>query len=76
MDTPFGATWTDLDLATLQAFFRRAERDEGLTWEAKADQVTSQHVHKAASGFGNSVLGGYLVLGAKWNKQKLAWADV
>ncbi len=73
MDTPFGVSWTDLNLAALQAFFDRAERDEGLTWEAKAGDIRPHHVHKVASGFGNSLLGGYLVLGATWGRQTGAW---
>jgi hypothetical protein len=73
VDTPFGVSWADLGLAALQAFFDRAERDEGLTWEAKAGDIRPQHVHKAASGFGNSVMGGYLVLGATWDRQAGVW---
>src|SRR5437868_5161696 len=37
--------------------------DESLTWEAKGGEITAHHVRVAASAFGNSQLGGNLVLG-------------
>lgn len=73
VDTPFGSDWVRLGLDTLAAFFRTADEGEGLTWEAKADTIRPEQIHKAASGFGNSVLGGYLVLGAKWDKAARQW---
>jgi hypothetical protein len=73
MDTPFGVAWAELDLASLRAYFDHAEPGEGLTWEAKADDVRPAHIYKAASGFGNSVSGGYLVLGATWDKRTHQW---
>lgn len=61
--TPFGTTWEDLSLEALRAFFAEAT-DEGLTWEAKGGAVRPEHVRTAASAFGNSLLGGFLMLGA------------
>ncbi len=62
--TPFGATWDDLTLEHVTAFFRDAD-DEGWTWEAKGTAVRPEHVRVAASAFGNSVAGGFLILGAR-----------
>ena len=63
MRTPFGENWEDLSLDGLRAFFIEAG-DEGLTWEAKGGDVRREHVRISASAFGNSLMGGYLVLGA------------
>jgi len=51
----------------LRAFFAQAG-DETLTWEAKGGIVHKEQVLKAASAFGNSLLGG-LVLGASQAKK-------
>lgn len=73
MDTPFGCDWVAIQLDALDAFFRNSDEGEGLTWEAKADIIRPAQIHKAASGFGNSALGGYLVLGAKWDNAARKW---
>lgn len=62
--TPFGTDWDALDADTLAAFFETAD-DETLLWEAKGDEVRPEHIRRAASAFGNSPLGGYLVLGVR-----------
>jgi hypothetical protein len=64
LPTPFGCTWDELDLERLRRFFAEAG-DEGWTWEAKGTVVRPEHVREAASAFGNSVVGGFLVLGAR-----------
>lgn len=71
--TPFGATWEDLSLELLRSFFTTAD-DEGLTWEAKGGNVRAEHVRAAASAFGNSLLGGFLVLGASRTKGGGPWS--
>lgn len=55
--------WEDFGLAEVRAFFKDAG-DEGATWEAKADKIHADHIKEAASAFGNSRQGGYLILGA------------
>lgn len=62
--TPFGRSWEELTLEDLRAFFDHAD-EEGWTWEAKGTRARPEHVQQAASAFGNSVEGGYLVLGAR-----------
>ena len=56
----------------MRAFFAEAA-DEGLTWEAKGNAIRPEHVIEAASAFGNSLLGGYLVLGASQAKKGGPW---
>ena len=70
--TPFGATWDALSLDTMRKFFSEAG-DEGLTWEAKGTAIRPGHVIQAASAFGNSLDGGYLVLGASQAKKGAPW---
>jgi schlafen family protein len=70
--TPFGASWDALTLDTMRAFFAEAG-DEGLTWEAKGTDIRREHVIEAASAFGNSLQGGYLVLGARQAKKGGPW---
>ncbi len=70
--TPFGATWDTLSLETMRKFFAEAG-DEGLTWEAKGTAIRREHVIQAASAFGNSLDGGYLVLGASRVKKGAPW---
>jgi len=72
LQTPFGAPWDDLSLEVLRAFFAQAG-DETLTWEAKGGIVHKEQVLKAASAFGNSLLGG-LVLGASQAKKGGPWS--
>ena len=56
----------------MRAFFAEAG-DEGLTWEAKGTEIRREHVIEAASAFGNSLQGGYLVLGARQAKKGGPW---
>ncbi len=70
--TPFGASWENLDIEHLRTFFAAAS-DEGLTWEAKGGNIRTEHVIKAASAFGNSHLGGFLVLGARRASPTAPW---
>jgi hypothetical protein len=62
--SPFGVAFADLDRESVSDFLRSAG-DETLTWEAKGHKVHADHIHIAASAFGNSILGGYLILGAE-----------
>lgn len=73
MRTPFGATWDDLELSHLEAFFADLPPGgEGLTWEAKGTAwPNAGSVRKHACGFANQ-LGGFLVVGAAQTKG--AWA--
>jgi hypothetical protein len=68
LPTPFGAPWDALTLDTIRAFSAEAD-DEGLTWEAKGTTIRPEHLIEVASAFGNSLLGGFLVLGA-WQAKK------
>lgn len=71
---PFGDVWDALNAHHVKRFFRTTE-EEGLTWEAKAGPISPQsHVVRTAAGFANSKLGGYLVLGANWDKATQAWS--
>jgi hypothetical protein len=58
----FDVPWDDLDIVHLNTFFGDAG-EEGLTWEAKGGIFAARIVRKAASGFGNSERGGFLILG-------------
>jgi hypothetical protein len=75
--TPFGVSWDGLTLADLEAFLL-ADPDpppsESLTWEAKGAAVHRDHVLVAASAFGNSDLGGYLVIGASQDAKSRTWS--
>jgi hypothetical protein len=73
MNTPFGPPWESVTLDDLVEFFEAAQ-EEGQTWEGKGAPIRSDHIRRAASGFGNSVLGGYLVLGVEGNRSKGTWA--
>lgn len=72
MNTPFGPSWDVLRLEDLTDFFAGI-REEGQTWEGKGEPIRPEHVRRAASGFGNSLLGGYLVLGVQGNRTKWTW---
>lgn len=72
MDTPFGTSWDGLKLADVEAFLAEP-REEGQLWDAKGVVVTSETVRKYVSGFANTVFGGYLVLGAEWDKKAKCW---
>jgi len=71
----FGVPWDELTKGDVERFLASASavEDEGLTWEAKAGQIKPQHIHKAVSAFANSVLGGYLILGADRSDRGQPW---
>jgi len=71
--TPFGTTWDELELEHLRAFFAE-RRNEGLTWEARGGQIRPEHVRAGVCAFGNSVLGGYLIMGASQDRDSGLWA--
>jgi hypothetical protein len=64
MATIFGPDIARLELGDIEHFLASAA-DEGLTWEAKGRAVHRDHIWRACSAFGNSNLGGYLILGAE-----------
>jgi hypothetical protein len=82
----FGVPWARVGLEHVQAFLAEAQDDEGVTWEAKADddderkrppgeepgRLHPRTIQKATSAFANQ-LGGYLVLGARWDKSERRW---
>jgi hypothetical protein len=72
VNTPFGVTWEDVDIASLRTFLTEPV-DEGLTWEAKGGHIRSEHVRAAVCAFGNSDRGGYLVIGASQDRATRAW---
>ncbi len=73
MRTPFGPDWDDLSLEHVQAFLDEP-RNEGLTWESKGDDIRAEHVREAVCAFGNSILGGFLILGAKQDTTTKVWS--
>jgi hypothetical protein len=72
VNTPFGVTWEDVDLASLRMFLADPV-NEGLTWEAKGGSIRSEHVREAVCAFGNSDRGGYLVIGASQDRRTRTW---
>lgn len=71
----FGVPWSNLDLPGLRAFLDDAG-EEGVTWEAKADdergQLGADAIRKAACGLANQI-GGYVIVGANWDKKAREW---
>lgn len=71
----FSTAWSDLDLDAVAGFLADAE-EEGVTWEAKADdqrgRLHPDSLRKAACGLANRV-GGYILIGAKWDKAAKRW---
>jgi hypothetical protein len=71
----FDEPWQTLDLAHVRAFLDDAG-DEGVTWEAKADdergRLHADALAKAACGLANQV-GGYILIGAKQPKRGAPW---
>jgi hypothetical protein len=62
--------WERFELAHLRGFLADAD-EEGLTWEAKADEpadggkrIRPEHVQRSACAFANTI-GGYVVIGAR-----------
>jgi hypothetical protein len=72
--TPFGAPWDALTVDELRTFFAVQGRNESLTWEAKGGPPDPKEVARQVCGFANTVLGGYLVLGAEQHKQTASWS--
>ena len=82
----FGVPWRRVGLDDVRAFLSGVQDDEGVTWEAKADdddertrpegeepgRLHARTLHKAVSALGNQ-LGGYLILGARWDKTARKW---
>jgi hypothetical protein len=67
----FGVDWDRMALKDLRRFFAElADPNESLIWEAKGGDIRPAHVHEALSAFGNSTLGGYLILGAEGDPRK------
>lgn len=70
----FGVAWDELELSHVQAFLALEGREhESLTWEAKGGDIRPDMIHKAVSAFANSVLGGYLILGAAHDSETGVW---
>src|SRR4051812_14567082 len=71
----FESPWDDLDPHAVRDFLKTA-REEGVTWEAKADdergRLHADSLRKAECGLANRV-GGYVLVGAKWNKGEKRW---
>lgn len=72
----FDSAWEDLTLEHVRDFLDDAG-DEPLTWEAKADdergRLHARSVQKAVCGLTNQI-GGYLIIGAKWDKDAAVWS--
>ena len=82
----FPVPWARVELDDVRAFLSEVQDDEGVMWEAKADdddertrpegerpgRLRSRTLHKAASALANQ-LGGYLILGARWDKAARRW---
>jgi hypothetical protein len=70
----FETPWDKLDRKAVEAFVKTA-REEGVTWEAKADdekgRLHPDSLRKAVGGLANRI-GGYVLVGAKWNKADYA----
>jgi hypothetical protein len=71
----FPSPWTSIELDDVRAFLADAG-EEGVTWEAKADddagRLRPDSIRKAACGLANQI-GGYLILGARWDKRSKRW---
>src|SRR5688500_16774537 len=72
LDSPFGAPWDRLDLDDVQRFLAEP-REEGQLWEAKGTAIAPRTVRKSVCGFANTLLGGYLVLGAEGDRKTWTW---
>ena len=82
----FRVPWSRVELKDVRAFLDEAQDDEGVTWEAKADddderkrpegeepgRLHPRTLHKAVSALSNQ-LGGFLILGARWDKKARRW---
>ena len=82
----FAKPLAELALEDVRAFLAGVDDEEGVTWEAKADEdkrrgkvkgdeageLYPTTIHKAVSAFANQV-GGYLIIGARWDKDARKW---
>ncbi len=72
----FDTPWDKLDTDSVREFLRTAG-DEGVTWEAKADdqrgKLHPNSLRKAACGLANR-LGGYILVGAKRDHETEQWS--
>jgi hypothetical protein len=82
----FRVPWSRVELDDVRAFLDGAEDDEGVTWEAKADddelrtrpevedpgRLGKHTIQKAVSALASQI-GGYLILGARWDKEARRW---
>ena len=78
--------WSRVELEDVRAFLAQAQDDEGVTWEAKADDdelrtrpsggdpghLGKHTIQKAVSALANQI-GGYVILGARWDKEARQW---
>ncbi len=71
----FDVPWQQFDEDALRRFLADAG-EEGITWEAKADDdrgvLRPESIRKAACGLANQ-LGGYILIGARWDKATSTW---
>jgi hypothetical protein len=82
----FRVPWSRVELEDIRAFLDEAQDDEGVTWEAKADddelrtrpsgedpgRLGKHTIQKAVSALANQI-GGYVILGARWDKEARQW---
>jgi hypothetical protein len=71
----FGTSWDSLNVDVLRDWLAEAG-EEGVTWEAKADddrgRLRVDSVRKAGCGLANQI-GGYIILGARWDEAGSRW---
>jgi hypothetical protein len=86
MTEPFPKPLSELALEDVHAFLAGVDDEEGVTWEAKADEdkernrrtgeepgeLRSTTIQKAVSAFANQI-GGTLFIGARWDKTGRKW---
>jgi hypothetical protein len=73
----FDVRWAALELADVRAFLEGDTGEEGVTWEAKADdergRLRPDSLAKASCGLANQV-GGFVLIGAKQEKKGGPWS--
>jgi hypothetical protein len=70
--TPFAVDWDAVSLDVISGFLNQPV-EESLTWEAKGGTIKPDDIRVSASAFGNSDLGGFLVLGATQDHGLRSW---
>lgn len=68
----FGVPWDGLTRTHVEAMLAEGET-EPLLWEAKGTKLVAGEVREQVCGFANSHEGGFLILGARWDKQAKVW---